>query len=146
MVKMSSDNQISNGRTAQQEVKRKYRIITFNASQLIWMLFGLLEILIVTRIGLRLIGANPEIPFVSLIYSFTYLFLFPITGSIGSPTAGSVVFEISSFFAMMIYALIAAVVEKIVWLLLYHPPEPVNETKTTAGEHTITYSQTSKNE
>jgi hypothetical protein len=110
------------------------------------MLFGLIEFQIAIRIGLRLMGANPEIPIVSLIYGSTYLFLFPITGAIGSPTAGSVVFETSSLFAMMIYALIAAVVEKIVWLLLYRPLEPVNELQTTTGEHNITYSQTSKNE
>jgi hypothetical protein len=28
-------------------------------------------------------------------------------------------------FAMIIYALIAGVVEKVVWLILYHPIEPV---------------------
>ena len=146
MAKMSNDNQLSDGRTAQQEVEREHRIFTLNASQLIWMLFGLLEFLIAIRIGLRLIGANPEIPIVSLIYGFTYLFLFPITGLIGSPTAGSVVFEISSLFAMMIYALIAAVVEKVIWLLLYHPLEPANEPQTTTGEHNISYSQTNENE
>jgi len=143
---MSNDNQLSDGRTAQPEVEREQRMITFTASKLIWLLFGVLETLIAIRIGLMFIGANPDIPIVSLIYAFTYLFLFPITGSIISPTAGSVVFEISSIFAMMIYALLAAVIEKVVWLLLYNPVEPVNLPQTTTGERNIAYSQRTKNE
>jgi hypothetical protein len=42
-----------------------------------------------------------------------------------TPAAGGMVLELSSFFAMLIYALIAWVVERIVWLLLYRPRGPV---------------------
>jgi hypothetical protein len=33
-----------------------------------------------------------------------YLFLFPFEGLVASPTAGSMVLELSSLFAMLIYA------------------------------------------
>jgi hypothetical protein len=105
---------------------------------LIWLLFGILEVLIALRIGLMLIGANPNSPIVALIYGFTYLFLFPFTGLVGSPTAGNMVLELSSMFAMVIYALIAWVVERTVWLIFYRPRGPVvGTTQTTTNERHI---------
>jgi hypothetical protein len=88
-------------------------------------MFGVLEALIALRIGLKLIGANPESPIVALIYGFTYLFLFPFDGLVASPTMGNMVLELSSMFAMLIYGLIAWAVERVVWLVLYRPRGPV---------------------
>jgi hypothetical protein len=48
-----------------------------------------------------------------------------------------VVLELSSFFAMLIYALIAWAVERIVWVLFYRPRGPaVAVTQTTTSETT----------
>src|SRR5512140_3885900 len=116
---MSNDSRVSEVTTSQREPEREQRIRTFKATQLIWLLFGILEALIALRIGLKLIGANPDSPIVSLIYGFTSLFLFPFAGLIGSPTVGSMVLELSSMFAMVIYALIAWAVERVVWLIFY---------------------------
>ena len=124
-VKMSNENRVSEVRTTQSEVGREQRIFTFKASQWIWLLFGILEALIVLRIGLKLIGANPESPIVALIYGFTGLFLIPFVGLIGSPTSGNMVLETSSMFALGIYALIAIVFERLVWLIFYRPRGPV---------------------
>jgi hypothetical protein len=130
---MSNENRISAVRTSQSEPEREQRIFTFKATQLIWLLFGILEGLIAIRIGLMLIGANPNSPIVALIYGVTGLFLIPFTGLIASPTVGNMVLELSSLFAMLIYALIAWAVERIVWLVFYRPRGPVvaiTETKT----------------
>ncbi len=124
-VKMSNENRVSEVRTTQSEAGREQRIFTFKASQWIWLLFGILEALIVLRIGLKLIGANPESPIVALIYGFTGLFLIPFVGLIGSPTSGNMVLETSSMFALGIYALIAIVFERLVWLIFYRPRGPV---------------------
>ena len=124
-VKMSNENRVSEVRTTQSESGREQRIFTFKASQWIWLLFGILEALIVLRIGLKLIGANPESPIVALIYGFTGLFLIPFVGLIGSPTSGNMVLETSSMFALGIYALIAIVFERLVWLIFYRPRGPV---------------------
>ena len=118
---MSNDNRVSQVRTSQLEPEREQRIFSFKATQLIWLLLGILEALIALRIGLMLIGANPNSPIVALIYGLTYLFLFPFTGLVNSPTFGSMVFELSSMFAMLIYALIAWAVERAVWLILMAP-------------------------
>jgi ABC-type transport system involved in multi-copper enzyme maturation permease subunit len=136
---MSNENRVSEVRTTQSESGREQRIFTFKASQLIWLLFGILEALIVLRIGLKLIGANPESPVVALIYGFTGLFLLPFVGLIGSPTSGNMVLETSSLFALGIYALIAIVFERLVWLIFYRPRGPVvavTETSTSESHNT----------
>ena len=125
-------------RSAQQESDREERIFTFKITQLIWLLLGSLEALIALRIGLKLISANPVSPIVAFIYGFTHLFLFPFEGMIASPSSGSIVLELSSIFAMLVYALIAWAVGRIVWLLFYHPRWPVvDRAQTTTSERRI---------
>jgi hypothetical protein len=136
---MSNENRVSEVRTSQKEPERERRIFTFKATQLVWLLFGILIALIALRIGLMLIGANAASPIVALIYGFTGLFLFPFTGLIGSPTSGNMVLELSSVFAMLVYGLIAWAIVKIVWLIFYRPRNPVvGITETTTSEHHTT--------
>jgi len=124
--------------TSTQEPEREQRIFTFKATQLIWLLLGILETMIALRIMLMMIGANPGSTIVAIIYGFTGLFLFPFTGLIGLPTAGNLVLELSSMFAMLVYGLLAWVVERIVWLIFYRPRGPVvSVTETADTEHRI---------
>jgi hypothetical protein len=133
-----SNDRITEVKSVQQEPEREQRIFTFKVTQLIWLFLGILEALIALRIGLKLIGANPESPIVALIYGLTFLFLFPFEGMIATPSAGSMVLELSSLFAMLIYALIAWAVERIVWVLFYRPRGPVvGTTQTTTSERHI---------
>jgi len=133
-----SNDRMTEVRSIQQEPEREQRIFTFKVTQLIWLFLGILEALIVLRIGLKLIGANPASPIVALIYGVTYLFLFPFEGMVVTPSAGSMVLELSSLFAMLIYALIAWAVERTVWLLFYRPRGPVvGTTQTTTSERHI---------
>ena len=135
-AEMSNDNRVSEVRTSQNEPEREQRIFTFKASQLIWLAFGILEGLIILRIGLKLIGANPESPVVALIYGITGLFLIPFTGLIGSPMLGGMELEISSMFAVVVYALISVALERLVWLIFYRPRGPVVAvTETTTSEN-----------
>ena len=130
-----SNNRMTEVKSVQQEPEREQRIFTFKATQLIWLLLGILEALIALRIGLKLIGANPESLIVSMIYGLSYIFLFPFEGLINSPASGNFVLELSSMFAMVIYALIAWAVERIVWLIFYRPRGPVvGTTQTTTSE------------
>ncbi len=136
---MSNENRVSESRTSQNEPEREQRIFTFKATQLVWLLFGILEALIALRIGLMLIGANPGSPIVALIYGVTYLFLFPFTGLVASPAAGNMVLELSSMFAMLIYGLIAWAIERTVWLIFYRPRGPiVAVTETSTSENHTT--------
>jgi len=133
-----SNNRISEVQTTQKEPERERRIFTFKATQFIWLVFGILEALIALRIGLKLIGANPASPIAVFIYGFTSLFLFPFTGLTGTPAAGGMVLEISSMIAMVVYALIAWALERIIWVIFYRPRGPVvGVTKTTTtDQHT----------
>ena len=132
---MSNENRVSQVRVSQNDPDKEQRIFSFKVTQLIWLLLGILEGLIALRVGLMLIGANPNSPIVALIYGLTSLFLFPFFGMIGSPTVGNIVFELSSVFAMLIYALIAWAVERIVWLIFYRPRgSAVGVTETTTSE------------
>jgi len=133
---MPNENRVSESRTSQTEPGREQRIFTFKATQLVWLFFGILETMIALRIGLMLIGANPNSPIVALIYGFTYLFLFPFEGMTVTPSAGGMVLELSSLFAMAIYALIAWAVERTVWVIFYRPRGPiVAVTETTSSEN-----------
>jgi hypothetical protein len=134
-VKMT-DNRVSEVRTTQKEPERERRIFTFKATQLVWLLFGVLEALIALRIGLKLIGANPASPVAVFIYGFTDLFLWPFTGLTGTPAAGGMVLELSSVIAMVVYALIAWALERIIWVIFYRPRGPVvGVTQTSTTDH-----------
>jgi len=133
---MSNDNRMTEVRSVQREPEREQRIFTFKATQLVWLLFGILEALIAFRIGLKLIAANPDSLIVAMIYGFTGLFLFPFQGMIATPTAGGMVLEISSMIAMVVYALIAWAIERTIWVIFYRPRGPVVAvTQTTTSDH-----------
>jgi hypothetical protein len=99
------------------------RVFSFKLTQLVWLAFGILETLIALRIVLKMMGANPASPFAQLIYGFTDIFLWPFFGLTGTPATGGMVLEIPSFIAMVVYALLAWVIAKVVWLVLYRPRE-----------------------
>jgi hypothetical protein len=132
---MSTDNKMTEVTTTEREPGREQRIFTFKATQLVWLLLGILEALILLRIGLKVIGANPDSQIVLMIYGFTDLFLLPFNGVIGSPSAGNMVLELSSMFAMVIYALLAWAIERVIWLAFYRPRgSAVGTTETTTSE------------
>lgn len=132
---MSDENRVQ-VRTTHNEPEREPSDFVLRASQ-IWLLFAVLEVLISLRIGLKMVGADPDNSIVALLYSITSLFLMPFVGLIGShsPTVGGTVLEISSLFAMLIYALLAWATVRVVWLIFYRPRGPmVGVTETTTGQ------------
>jgi hypothetical protein len=123
-------------KSIRREPEREQRIFTFKITQLVWLFFGILEALIGLRVGLKLIGANPASPIAALIYAFTDLFLFPFAGLIATPAVGGLVLELSSLFAMVFYALIAWIIERVIWVIFYRPRGPiVDVTQTKTSEH-----------
>ena len=90
-------------------------------NQVLWLMFGLILALIAGRVVLKLIGANPAAVFAQIIYGLTDVFLWPFAGLTATPTAGAFQFELSSIIAMIVYALIAWGLTKLIWLLFYHP-------------------------
>lgn len=133
---MSNDSRITETASGQRKSGLGRRFFSLKATQIILLIFSILEGLIALRILLKLIGANPESPLVALIYGATNLFLFPFTGLVHSQTMGSMVLETSSMFAIVVYALIAALLEKIITLASSRPHSPISDvSETTTSEH-----------
>ena len=121
-------------RTTQHESGRELRVATFKATQLIWLLLGLLEAAIALRVLFKLIAVNAANPFAALLYNVTDLFVAPFASLIGAPAAGGMVLEISSIIAMIVYMLIAWALERIVYVLFYRPRGSVSVKQTTVSE------------
>ena len=84
----------------------------------IYLLFGILEGLLGIRFVLELLGANPAAGFAQFIYGITDPFLAPFAGLFGTTRSGGSVFDVSILVAILVYALIAWVLVKIVGLLM----------------------------
>jgi hypothetical protein len=128
-----SQNRISEVRTSRREPGQEQRLFSFKATQLIWLGLILLEALILLRVGLKVIAANPSNPFAAFIYGLSDIFLFPFQGLVGTPTSGGSVLELSSLIAMVVYAFLAWAFERVVWLIFYRPRESgvaVTQTRT----------------
>ena len=132
---MTEDDHVTEVKSVHNEPDREFRIFTLKATQLVWLFLGGLEVLIALRIALKLIAANPASPIAALIYTITDLFLFPFAGLTITPSFGGMVLELSSFFAMVIYALIAWAIERTIWVIFYRPRGPVVEVTRTRSEH-----------
>jgi uncharacterized protein YggT (Ycf19 family) len=132
---MSNDNRTTETSSVQKEPEREKQIFTFKATQLVWLLFGILEALIALRFVLKLIAANPDSPIAALIYGFTDLFLLPFKGLTATPAAAGMVLELSSLIALVVYALIGWAIERLIWVLFYRPKGPTEQvTKTTTSD------------
>ena len=94
---------------------------TQQVEYIIYFLFGVLEILLVFRLILKLLGATVSSAFVRLIYSLTGIFILPFEGIFrrgftqGIETAS--VFEPSTLVAIIVYAVLAWGVVKLVRVL-----------------------------
>lgn len=97
----------------EQGIERRERIVEdrgaardmaiYRLTNLVWLLVGILEIALILRLALKLIGANPMAPFVSFVYRVTDLFLWPFFGVVAEPASGAMVLEVSTLIAMFIY-------------------------------------------
>jgi len=122
-------------KTTQRDSGQEQRLFAFKASQWIWLGLGIVEVLIGLRVVLKLIAANPESPFAAFIYNASAIFLFPFAGLLGTPASGGMVLELSSIIAMLVYALLAWGIERIVWVSFYRPRGAVvGVTQTTTHE------------
>jgi len=123
-------------RTTEHEEGREQRFATFKATQLIWLVLGLVEAAIALRVLFKLIGVNAANSFASLLYNVTYLFVAPFASLTGTPAAGGMVLEISSIIAMIVYLLIAWALVKIITVVFYRDRGAVSTRQTMVAEHT----------
>lgn len=121
--------------TTHQVAGQEGRIATFKATQLIWLLIGILEVLLALRFVFKLIGVNAANTFATFLYGLTNLFTFPFASLTGAPAAGGMVFEFSTLIAMAVYALVGWALAQIVNVVFYRPRGAVSTRQTTVAEH-----------
>jgi hypothetical protein len=88
------------------------------AMELIYLVFGIIDGLLLIRLVLKLLGANPHAGFASFTYGVTDFFLAPFRGLLPTYVSGQSVFELSLVFAILIYSLIALALARIVAISL----------------------------
>jgi hypothetical protein len=97
----------------------------------LWVVEGFLTL----RFLLRLFDANPITPFTQFIYQSTLPILQPFAGIFPSPSLqGAYVFEFTTLFAIIIYALVAYLIAILVEWLGSLVTRPVKSTTTTASQ------------
>jgi len=94
------------------------RGIASKVSQAIYLIFGIVEALIIIRFVLRLLGANAEAGFASFIYRTSEPLVAPFVGLFGTPQLNGMVLEPGSLVAIVVYGLVAWGLAKLAWLLL----------------------------
>jgi len=93
------------------------------ATQIIWLVTSVIEVLVGIRVLLKLLAANPEAGFAQFIYGMTAVFLAPFEALLPNPSANGAVLEVSSLVAMLVYALVAWGIVRIMWVTLEKAPE-----------------------
>ncbi len=131
VVHVDADNNRPEMRRRQKTIRdqgAERRIMVSKVASFIWLLFGVLDVLLVFRFALKLIGANPENSFANFIYSLSDLFLKPFAGILESPTSDDMILDVPVLIAIIVYSLVAWVLVRLTWLLLYSPGKRIIST------------------
>lgn len=87
-------------------------------AQLIALALGIVEALLLVRVVLLLLAANPDAPFSSWIYDWTAPLVAPFQGVFPNAVGNhSWVLDVAAILAMIVYALLARLVEAIIGIL-----------------------------
>lgn len=93
------------GEPPQKVYETKKTILRLN--QVIWYVLGFIEVLLIFRLALKALGANPGVGFTSLIYTITDPLALPFRGILGISATGNTVLEWSTIIAAIVYLCIA---------------------------------------
>jgi uncharacterized protein YggT (Ycf19 family) len=94
------------------------RLAAYRLTQLIYWVFGLIEALIAIRLILKALGANPAAGFAQFIYGITTPLVSPFLNLFSNPSYQNSVLELSSIVALIVYALVAWLLGKLVWIIV----------------------------
>ncbi|HEU5099104.1 MAG TPA: hypothetical protein VFU22_08795 [Roseiflexaceae bacterium] len=90
------------------------------ATQVIYFIFGIIEALLAIRFILLALAANEASGFVRLIYALSRPFVLPFLGIFGEPSLGASVLEWASLVGIVVYALVAFGLSRLIELI-YRP-------------------------
>ena len=94
------------------------RATSIKVTRAIYLIFGVIEVLLLIRFVLKALGANAEAGFAQLIYGMTAPLVAPFAGLFGTPqAAGGATLELHTLIALVIYALVAWLLARAAWLV-----------------------------
>jgi hypothetical protein len=94
------------------------RAMSIKLTRAIYLVFGLVEALLLIRFVLKALGANAEAGFAQFIYGMTGPLVAPFLGLFGTPQAASgATLELHTLIALVIYALVAWLLARGAWLV-----------------------------
>lgn len=85
----------------------------YRGTQIVWYILGLIEVLLLFRFVLKLLGANPDAGFSSFIYGVTYIFAAPFLNVFRITYVEGSIFEWTTLLAMFVYWVIATGIIKL---------------------------------
>ena len=112
--------------TSPQQAYQKKKVI-YRTYQFVWYILGVVEVLLMFRVGLKMLGANAATGFVSFIYSVSDLFALPFAGIFGVTASNGAVLEWSTLIGMVVYIVVAYGVIQLLQLIKPTTPEEVEQ-------------------
>lgn len=89
---------------------------------IVYFLFGILELLLVVRVILHLVGANASNSFANFIDGLSSPFVALFASLLQNPTlGGTAVLEVTTMIAMLVWAIVAWLLGRLIWLTLSRP-------------------------
>jgi hypothetical protein len=94
------------------------RALTHKLVEAIYLLFGIVNALIGIRFILRALGANSANAFAAFVYRASAPFLAPFVGLFPAAQLDGGILEWHAIVAIIVYALVAWVLARLIWLIL----------------------------
>jgi hypothetical protein len=89
---------------------------------IVYFLFGALELLLAVRVVFYLVGVNAENSFANFIYTLSSPFVTLFESLLQNPTlGGTAVLEITTIIAMLVWAIVAWLIARFIWLVMSRP-------------------------
>lgn len=79
----------------------------FRTYQVIWYILGIIEVILASRVFLKLLGAYSGSGFTAFIYALSNPFALPFAGILRTSQTSTSVIEWSTLIAMIVYAVVA---------------------------------------
>lgn len=124
-VKISESAGVERREHVVQDINAARRQQISRMTGLVWLLFGVLNGLLGIRFILKLLAANPNNAFAQFVYQMTNPFLRVFEGLTNNPSFEGIIVELHALIAIAVYALMAWVVVRLIWLVFYRPTESV---------------------
>ena len=116
--RMMEQRTVSEGPVGDSEIVSSFNP-GWRAVQLVYLVFGVIDGLLVIRLILKLLGANPTAGFSNWVYNVTAFFLAPFKNILPTIGTDQSQLEMSVVLAILVYALIGWAIGRLVAILFY---------------------------